>query len=64
LPPYCPELNAIEILWQRIKYFWLPFFAYLSFAHLSSCLEEILVNFGSKYQITFSYPLNSILYYK
>jgi transposase len=54
LPPYCPELNAIEILWHRIKYFWLPFSAYLSFAHLSSCLEEILVNFGSKYQITFS----------
>jgi hypothetical protein len=57
LPPYCSELNAIEILWHRIKYFWLPFSAYLSFAHLSSCLEEILVNFGSKYQITFSYPL-------
>lgn len=54
LPPYCPELNLIEILWQRIKYFWLPFSAYLSFAHLSSCLEEILVNFGSKYQITFT----------
>lgn len=54
LPPYCPELNLIEILWQRIKYFWLPFSAYLSFSHLSSSLEEILANFGSKYHITFN----------
>ena len=20
LPPYCPELNQIEILWRKIKY--------------------------------------------
>ncbi|MBL8192933.1 MAG: IS630 family transposase [Blastocatellia bacterium] len=54
LPPYSPELNAIEILWQRIKYLWLPFSAYLSFSHLSSSLDEILSNFGSKYKISFT----------
>lgn len=25
LPPYCPELNAIEILWKHAKYFWRRF---------------------------------------
>ena len=54
LPPYCPELNLIEIFWQRIKYSWLPFSAYLSFANLQACLDEILSNFGSKYQISFT----------
>jgi transposase len=24
LPPYCPALNLIEILWRKIKYEWLP----------------------------------------
>ncbi len=23
IPPYCPELNLIEILWKQIKYHWL-----------------------------------------
>jgi transposase len=30
LPPYCPELNLIEILWRKIKYEWLPLDAYLN----------------------------------
>ena len=29
LPGYAPELNLIEILWRFIKYWWLPFSAYL-----------------------------------
>lgn len=28
LPPYCPELNLIEILWRKIKYEWFPVSAY------------------------------------
>ena len=28
LPPYCPELNRIEILWHKIKYDWLPLSCY------------------------------------
>lgn len=25
LPAYSPELNRIEILWKKLKHFWLPF---------------------------------------
>ena len=53
LPPYCPELNRIEILWRKIKYEWLPFRAYTSFAALKAALLDIFSNVGSKYQITF-----------
>lgn len=54
LPPYCPELNLIEILWRFIKYRWLPFTAYLSYQHLKEALENILANFGKEYHITFA----------
>lgn len=54
LPEYSPELNAIEILWRCIKYYWLPFSAYLSFSHLQSALEYILANYGSVYKILFA----------
>jgi transposase len=53
LPPYCPELNRIEILWRKIKYDWLPFSAYTSFAALKEALLDIFSSVGSKYQITF-----------
>ena len=53
LPPYSPELNLIEILWRFIKYVWLPFSAYTDLASLKQGLEEVLVNIGTKYQITF-----------
>ncbi len=53
LPPYCPELNLIEILWRFIKYRWLPFLAYLSYDALVMAVEDILVKVGSKYTIEF-----------
>jgi hypothetical protein len=53
LIPYAPELNLIEILWRHIKYFWLPFSAYQCMEALREALEQILKDFGSKYQITF-----------
>ena len=31
LPPYCPELNPIEILWRKIKHDWLPLACYASY---------------------------------
>ena len=54
LIPYAPELNLIEILWRHIKYFWLPFSAYQCMDTLREALEQILKDFGSKYQITFA----------
>src|SRR5467141_4839587 len=54
LTPYSPELNLIEILWRNIKYAWLPFSAYQCLNALRDALENILKNFGSKYQITFA----------
>jgi transposase len=54
LPPYSPELNLIEILWRNIKYAWGPFSADQCLNTLRDALEDILKNFGSKYQITFA----------
>jgi len=54
IPPYSPELNLIEILWRFIKYRWLSFEAYTSFAALKKHLNDILEGFGNKYVINFS----------
>ena len=54
LPPYCPELNLIEILWKHIKYHWLDPKDFLSKATLENALENILASFGNKYRITFA----------
>src|SRR5262249_31161029 len=55
LPEYSPELNLIEILWRFMKYEWIEFWAYTSFAHLVQYVEEIIKNFGEKYKINFVY---------
>src|SRR5215467_4681170 len=39
---------------RNIKYTWLPFSAYQCLNALRDALENILKNFGSKYQITFA----------
>ncbi len=54
LPPYCPELNLIEILWRKIKYEWLPLDAYLGFEKMTEALFEVIRGIGSKYRITFA----------
>jgi transposase len=54
LPPYCPELNLIEILWRKIKYEWLPLNAYQSFKAMTRALFEVLRGIGPKYRITFA----------
>jgi transposase len=54
LPPYCPELNLIEILWRKIKYEWLPLDAYQNFKTLTTSLFDVLKGIGSKYRITFA----------
>ncbi len=53
LPSYAPELNLIEILWRFMKYYWLPFSAYVSFQHLYEAIEQILTGVGTEYTITF-----------
>ena len=54
LPTYSPELNIIEILWRKVKYDWLPFDAYKSFADLKKELFDVLANIGISYKIAFS----------
>jgi transposase len=54
LPPYCPELNLIEILWRKIKYEWLPLDAYQSFQSMTRALFAVLRSIGPKYRITFA----------
>jgi hypothetical protein len=53
LPPYCPELNLIEILWRKIKYDWLPLSSYTRYDYLKKAVMETLSGFGSQYQINF-----------
>jgi transposase len=56
LSSYSPELNLIEILWRKIKYEWMPFSAYESYAQLKEALFDILKNIGKdkEYVINFS----------
>ena len=54
IPPYCPELNLIEILWRKIKYEWLTMDAYLSYAHLKAKVVDTLNRFGNELRITFA----------
>jgi len=53
LPPYSPELNLIEILWRFMKYYWMPFSAYVSLPYLLQSIEDILQRFGTEYTIAF-----------
>lgn len=52
LPPYSPELNAIEILWKQAKYFWRRFVA-LSGLALQQEVETLMQGFGHEYTINF-----------
>lgn len=54
LPTYSPQLNIIEIFWRFIKYQWLEISAYDSYSALVEAVENILINFGTKYTINFA----------
>ena len=54
LPTYCPSLNKIEMLWEKIKYDWLTWDAYSSYKNLCQELDKVLSQIGSLYQITFA----------
>jgi transposase len=55
LPRYSPKLNLIEILWRKIKYEWIPAWAYKNMTSLDQALREILNSVGGKYRIQFSH---------
>jgi transposase len=54
LPPYCPELNLIGILWRKLKYARLPLSVYDSFKQLTQTLESTLKQIESKYLLSFA----------
>jgi len=54
LPPHCPELNLIEILWRMMKYHWLPLSAYKNFRSLVEHLQTLLAQVGSRFVINFA----------
>lgn len=54
LPPYSPELNLIEILWKHIKYYWLPFDAFINFQNLKERLSQTLNLIGEKWMINYN----------
>jgi hypothetical protein len=53
LPPYCPHLNRIELLWKQCKYHWLEPDAYTNFPTLCTAVSNVLHNFGSRYRLSF-----------
>jgi transposase len=52
LPPYCPELNCIEILWKHAKYYWRRFLT-LTGTSLYDEVDTLMRGFGSEYTIAF-----------
>lgn len=54
LPPYCPHLNAIEVLWRCVKYRWLPLEAYQQFDRLCTSVLNVLDHVGNRYHLTFA----------
>jgi hypothetical protein len=54
LPPYCPHLNRIELLWRQIKYRWLEPQAYVDFSALCQSVTSILDGIGSIYRLSFA----------
>ena len=54
LPPYSPELNKIEVLWHRCKHYWVRPEDYHTDQTLLERIENVLMEVGKKYTITFA----------
>ena len=54
LPRYSPHLNPIEILWQKMKYEWMPFDAYESWKTLTDAVNRLICQFGTSITINFA----------
>jgi transposase len=53
LPPYSPELNAIEILWKFMKYIWIDFSALCSYESLKIYIQKVIDEYGVSKVINF-----------
>jgi len=53
LPPYCPELNRIEIVWKHAKYFWRRFVG-MNGAALLDEIRSFRKGFGTEFIVNFS----------
>jgi transposase len=53
LPPYCPHLNRIEVLWKQCKYHWLEPADYADFSTLCAAVSRILQQVNSICRTTF-----------
>ena len=54
LPPYSPELNKIEILWQFITYQSLKYQLRWTINDLKNSIEDSIIGIAKKYQINFA----------
>ena len=54
LPRYSPHLNAIEILWRKMKYRWLKPKDFLAPNILKQAIFNLLEKFGTQFCINFS----------
>ena len=53
LPTYSPELNIIEILWDKVKYEWLNILEVMSFDEFQKELKRVFDMVGKEYMISF-----------
>lgn len=53
LPKYSPHLNLIETLRRFMKYERIEFSAYRSWKTFVAYIEDVIINFGTKYRIDF-----------
>jgi transposase len=54
LPPYCPHLNIVEVLWRKLKYHWLRPQDYLETDALFYQVRQALAAVGSLLTIQFA----------
>jgi len=54
LPPYCPHLNIVEVLWRKLKYQWLQVQDYLETQTLFYRVRQALAAVGTLLQIHFA----------